>query len=155
MISLIFALIFFIIFIFLFIASGNFLLKTMINNVLSKENFENFDNNEKSYNNIIVNPIDDCRKIDQLSQDNLNFQTATNIPLSPNNYKNYIGSIYMNDDDNYVENKSELHKGKYLYLSSTKKIVPILSIKLKLQYTSFAKPPAPIIAFFIFYKFRI
>lgn len=85
----------------------------MINNVLSKkENFENFDNNEKSYNNTIVNPIDDCRKIDQLSQDNLNFQTATNIPLSPNNYKNYIGSIYMNDDSN-IENKSELHKGVY------------------------------------------
>jgi hypothetical protein len=114
MISLIFALIFFIIFIFLCIAGGNFVLKSMIENVLSKkENFENFDNNENLYNNIIVNPVDDCRKIDQLSQDNLNFQTATNIPLSPNNYKNYIGSIYMNDNDNYVENKSELHKGKY------------------------------------------
>ncbi len=112
MISLIFALIFFIIFIFLCIAGGNYILKSMINNVLSKENFQNIENFNND--NIIINPIDDCRKIDQLSQDNLNFQTATNIPLSPYNYKNYIGSIYMNNESsNELNNKNELHKGKY------------------------------------------
>jgi hypothetical protein len=110
MISLIFALIFFIIFIFLCIAGGNYMLKSMINNVLSSQ--ENFENNEhfNNNNNIIINPIDNCRKIDQLSQEHLNFQTATNIPLSPYNYKNYIGSIYIDNDNN---NKNELTEGKY------------------------------------------
>lgn len=103
MISFIFAIIFLLLFIFFCIAGGNFLLKSMIHNVLSSK--ENFDNYEKE-----INPIDDCRKIDLISQDQLNFQTATNIPLSPYQYKNYIGSIYM---DNNIKQKNELTNGKY------------------------------------------
>jgi hypothetical protein len=106
MISLIFCIVFFIIFIFLTIAGGNFVLKMMIDNVLSKsEKFQNMNNDE-----LIINPVDDCKKIDIESEKNLNFQTATNIPLSPYYYKNYIGSIYMNDD---IKNKNDLKDGMY------------------------------------------
>ena len=84
------------------------MLKTMIERVIStNENFENFKNSLRE--NDVINPLDECKKIDKLSQDNINFQTATNIPLSPYNYKNYIGSIYMNE----TKNKNELTKGKY------------------------------------------
>lgn len=84
------------------------MLRTMIERVIStNENFENFKNSLRE--NDVINPLDECKKIDKLSQDNLNFQTATNIPLSPYNYKNYIGSIYMNE----TKNKNELTKGKY------------------------------------------
>ena len=106
MISLIFCIVFFIIFIFLTIAGGNFVLKMMIDNILSKsEKFQNMNNDD-----LIINPVDDCKKIDIESEKNLNFQTATNIPLSPNYYKNYIGSIYMNDD---IKSKNELKDGMY------------------------------------------
>jgi hypothetical protein len=106
MISLIFCIIFFLLFIFLTIAGGNFVLRMMIDNILSKsENFQNINDD-----NLIINPIDDCKKIDQESEKNLNFQTATNIPLSPNYYKNYIGSIYMNDN---IKPKNELKDGMY------------------------------------------
>ena len=100
MISLIFVIIFFLLFIFFCIAGGNYLLKSIVDNVLSKnEKFTNFNN--KNIDETIVNPTDDCKKIDERSEDSLNFQTATNIPLSPNYYKNYVGSIYM---DNPIAN---------------------------------------------------
>ena len=109
MISFIF-IILFILFIFLCIAGGNYLLKIMLDNIL----FEKFDN----INDNIVNPIDECKKIDIESNKNLNFQTATNIPLSPNNYKNYIGSIYINEDTPKSSNKDGIYclkKSKLLY----------------------------------------
>jgi hypothetical protein len=107
MISLIFSIIFFILFIFLTIAGGNYALRIMIDNVLSKtEKFQNINDN-----NLIVNPMDDCKKIDLETEKNLNFQTATNIPLSPNYYKNYIGSIYMDDNNNH--NNNDLKTGMY------------------------------------------
>jgi hypothetical protein len=92
----------------------------MIDNVLSKS--EHFKNYKMEDDDIIINPIDNCKKIDLESEKNLNFQTATNIPLSPYYYKNYIGSIYMNDLDqskdlNY-SNKDGIYclkKGKLLY----------------------------------------
>jgi len=106
MISLIFCIIFFLLFIFLSIAGGNFILRTMIDNILSKsEKFQNMNDD-----NLIINPIDDCKKIDQEAEKKLNFQTATNIPLSPNYYKNYIGSIYMNDN---IKPNNELKDGMY------------------------------------------
>jgi len=106
MISLLFCIFFFILFIFLSIAGGNVVLKMMIDNVLSKsEKFQNMNTD-----NSIVNPLDDCKKIDLISEQNLNFQTATNIPLSPNYYKNYIGSIYMNDDS---KKNNDLKDGMY------------------------------------------
>ncbi len=92
MISLIFAIIFLILFVFFCIAGGNYMLRNMVDNVLSKNNKENFSNI-----NDLVNPVDECQKTDMEMQKVLNFQTATNIPLSPNNYKNYIGSIYIDD----------------------------------------------------------
>jgi len=110
MISLLFCIFFFILFIFLSIAGGNIVLKMMIDNVLSKsEKFQNM-NMDNSIDNSIVNPLDDCKKIDLISEQNLNFQTATNIPLSPNYYKNYIGSIYMNDDS---KKNNDLKDGMY------------------------------------------
>lgn len=106
MISLIVSIVFFILFIFLTIAGGNFLLKMMLDNILAKtEKFQNINDN-----NFIINPIDECKKIDLESEKTLNFQTATNIPLSPNYYKNYIGSIYMNDD---TKVKNDLRDGMY------------------------------------------
>jgi hypothetical protein len=120
MISLIFSIGFFLLFIFLSIAAGNIILRSMIDNVLSKsEKFQNKENNKLSKietfqnnyeDNIIVNPIDDCKKIDLEAEKHLNFQTATNIPLSPHNYKNYIGSIYMNDN---IKSNNELKDGMY------------------------------------------
>jgi len=110
MISLLFCIFFFILFIFLSIAGGNVVLKMMIDNVLSKsEKFQNM-NIDNSIDNSIVNPVDDCKKIDLKSEQNLNFQTATNIPLSPNYYQNYIGSIYMNND---TKKNNDLKDGMY------------------------------------------
>ena len=116
MISLIFAIIFFMLFIFFCIAGGNYLLKSMIDNVLSNSEGEHFSNMEE----IIIRPEDECKKIDELSQNTLNFQTSTNIPLSPNYYKNFIGSIYIDDDDKkqynpFNKGKHCLKKNKLLY----------------------------------------
>jgi hypothetical protein len=46
------------------------------------------------------------------SQEILNFQTGTNIPLSPNNYSNYIGNIYLvkNNENNNKKDKYNLNK---------------------------------------------
>ena len=117
MISLIFALIFFILFIFFCIAGGNYLLRSMIDNVLSSasDSLETF-SNEKFLN---INPVDQCTKIDEITENTLNFQTATNIPLSPNHYKNYIGVQYI-DDNEKEENPFKngafcLKKSKLLY----------------------------------------
>ena len=116
MISLLFAIIFFILFIFLCIVGGNHLLRKIIDNVLSTENFENQSriSLNKYSNDLIINPIDDCKKIDEISQNNLNFQTATNIPLSPYKYKNFIGSIYIdNDENNNKNNVDNINNEKY------------------------------------------
>jgi len=115
MIALIFAIIFFILFVFFVIAGGNYILRKMIDNILVKtENFDNIDNKDNS----IINPIDECKKLDERNYNNLNFQTATNIPLSPNYYKNYIGNIYMVDTkpvNELTKGKYCLNKGKLLY----------------------------------------
>jgi hypothetical protein len=86
----------------------------MIDNVLSKENFQN-QSLDKYSNDFTINPIDDCKKIDEISENNLNFQTATNIPLSPYQYKNFIGSIYMDDNENNElnQNNIDMSNGKY------------------------------------------
>ena len=109
MISLILAFIFFVLFVFFCIAGGNYLLRSMIDNVLSKNKVENFSNLDE----LIVRPEDECKKIDALSQNNLNFQTGTNIPLSSNYYKNFVGSIYIDDDLNNKNSYNPLGKGKY------------------------------------------
>jgi hypothetical protein len=110
MFSLILSIIFFILFIFLSIASLNYILRRMIDNVLSKnENFENF-KNEEILDNCIINPLDECKKMDLEGNNNLNFQNAVNIPLSQNYYKDYIGYIYMNEEE---KNNNELLNGKY------------------------------------------
>jgi len=115
MISLIFALIFFILFIFFCIAGGNYLLRSIIDNVLSVDSLETFSNE----NFLNVKPVDHCTKIDEITENTLNFQTATNIPLSPNHYKNYIGVQYIDDnqkDINPFKNGSFcLKKSKLLY----------------------------------------
>jgi hypothetical protein len=115
--TLIIGLIFMVLFIFIVIAGGNYMLRYMVDKAL--ENTENF-TNRKSDDISIINPIDDCKKIDILTDNQLNFQTATNIPLSPNKYNNYIGKIYMNDDENDKINPFQdgtycMRKPKLLY----------------------------------------
>lgn len=109
MVSLIFSIIFFILFIFFCIIGGNYMLKMMLDNILS-ENFDNLNDN-------VVNPIDECKKIDLETQETLNFQTATNIPQSPYNYKNYIGKIHISEDD---DNKKESNKDGIYCLKKSK-----------------------------------
>lgn len=120
MLSLILSIFFLILFIFFCIAGGNFLLRSMVDNALGKEDFRNI--NEMDKNNIddnsIVNPLDDCKKIDLESQESLNFQTTTNIPLSPYYYKNYIGKIYIENpvhNNELKEGSQCLKKNKLLY----------------------------------------
>jgi hypothetical protein len=112
MFSLILAFIFFIIFIISLVVGGNYFLKNVLESLVgSKEHFRNND----ELNNI--DKMDECKKIDMNNYNQLNFQTATNIPLSPNNYKNHVGSIYINPDANQDSHyfKSEgLDKSKYL-----------------------------------------
>jgi hypothetical protein len=122
MISLIFAIIFLVIFIFFVIAGGNYLLKSVVDHVLnnSSDSNEGFANINHAEN--IVNPTDSCKKIDFENKDKLNFQTATNIPLSPNYYKDYVGVLYTNETDmNDLKNNLKLDntyclkKSKLLY----------------------------------------
>jgi hypothetical protein len=119
MISLILAIGFIILFIILCIIGGNYFLKGILEKMVGN-NTENFDNNNNNdINNI--NNIDECKKIDLQNQDQLNTQTACNIPLSPTNYKNYIGSIYIHKEpdvfptDGLGEGKYCLTKPKLLY----------------------------------------
>jgi len=112
MISLIFCIVFIFLFLFLCYAGGNYILNNMINNILSGQklsNKENFENKFEDYGKI--NPLDECRKIDEFSQNTLNFQTGTNIPLSPNYYKDYVGNIYCNTEP--IKETLELSKGNY------------------------------------------
>jgi len=105
MISILFAIFFLILFVILSIAGGNYLLSNMLHNIIgNKENFSNFDELTN------INKIDECKKIDQENYNQLNFQTATNMPLSPTNYKNYVGSIYIDDN---IKEVNELDKGMY------------------------------------------
>jgi len=122
MISLIFAIIFLVIFIFFVIAGGNYLLKSALDHVLnnSSDSNEGFANINQAEN--IVNPTDSCKKIDFENKDKLNFQTATNIPLSPNYYKDHVGVLYTNETDmNDLKNNLKLDntyclkKSKLLY----------------------------------------
>jgi hypothetical protein len=110
MLSLIIAIIFIILFIILCFFGGNYLLRGMLEKMVG--NKEHFDNNDINK----IAEIDQCKQIDIANQNQLNFQTATNIPLSPNKYKNYIGSIYINKEANKEANffNSEgIDKGKY------------------------------------------
>ena len=121
MISLIFAIVFLGLFIFFVIAGGNYLLKSAIDHVL--DNTEDFTNmNESNTQLEVVNPVDRCKKIDFDNKDKLNFQTATNIPLSPNFYKDHVGALYTNEVDNRdlkanleLDNTYCLKKSKLLY----------------------------------------
>jgi hypothetical protein len=83
---------------------------------------ENFSN----MNNLLIDKnierLDDCSKVDLEGQQTLNFQTGTNIPLSPNNYSNYVGDIYLVKDKkknknnvNNKNNKLTLQKPQLLY----------------------------------------
>ncbi len=112
MLSLIIAIIFIILFIILCFFGGNYILRGMLEKMVgNKEHFNDFN---EEINKIAE--LDECKKIDLENQNQLNFQTATNIPLSPNNYKNYIGSIYINNDANKDANffdNGDIDKGKY------------------------------------------
>lgn len=112
MFSLIIALIFLILFIILSIAGGNYFLRNILESLVNgkSEHFRNID----EINNI--DKMDECKKNDIKNYNQLNFQTATNIPLSPNTYDNHIGSIYINpnvDKESNLFNKIGLTKGKY------------------------------------------
>ena len=97
---------------FLIVMFGNYLLRKLIDSVLKKkEGFTNTNNK--------INPLDDCRKKDEISLERLNFQTGTNIPISPFYYKNYVGTPYIvNENDKSKIRKDEgipLKKNKLLY----------------------------------------
>ncbi len=106
MLSLLLAITFIAIFVIITIAGGNYVLRNMLNNILG--NNEHFKNNDDK---LIDN--DECKKTDENNLKTLNFQTATNIPLSPNYYKNFIGSVYIDDRKKESAFDSELQKGKY------------------------------------------
>ena len=123
MLSLVLCLVFFVLFIFCCIMSGNYLLRSMLDHYVNEhENFSNINDNTIDKN---IERLDDCSKVDMKSQEILNFQTGTNIPLSPNNYSNYIGNIYLvNESENNKTNKKDkynlnqkltLQKPKLLY----------------------------------------
>ena len=87
MLSLIIGIAFFLLFIFFFIVGGNYALRNVIDHFLNNhENFANINDNIIDKN---IERLDDCSKVDQEGQKTLNFQTGTNIPLSPNNYSGF------------------------------------------------------------------
>jgi hypothetical protein len=116
MISLIFAIIFLVLFIFFVIAGGNYLLRSVLDHVLN--NTEEFTNMNPD-TNLLINPVDKCRKIDFDNKDKLNFQTATNIPLSPFEYKDHVGALYTNESDNH-DLKTNLELGNTYCLKKSK-----------------------------------
>jgi len=107
MITLILVVFFLVVFIILTIAGGNYGLKLLIDSVIgdSKETFDNYSNK-----NNLIDSIDNCKQIDKFNLEKLNTQTGVNLPLSPNNYEDYVGIIYdnMKDDKN-----DELKQGNY------------------------------------------
>ena len=107
-VTLILVVFFLVIFILLSYVTVNYLFKNMIDSFLPKENFSNYEN--ITFKKKLLNEKDNCKKIDQLGNDLLQNQTGTNIPLSPNNYENYVGVIYDNIKD---DNNNELKKGNY------------------------------------------
>lgn len=115
MLSVLIGILAFFVIIFLLIAGGNFLLSGMIDHFLDgQENFENIYEDK----NIELN--DECSKIDLKSQEILNFQTGTNIPLSPINYSDYVGDIHIIKDsglknDKKINSKLSLKKPVLLY----------------------------------------
>jgi hypothetical protein len=110
MLSIIIGIFLFGIFIFLLISGGNYLLRNMVDHFINdyKENFEN--KSEYKDKNIELN--DACSKLDLKSQEVLNFQTGTNIPLSQVNYSNYVGDIYIVKDKDRTEDNP--NNSKYL-----------------------------------------
>ena len=107
MVSLIISLIMLLFVIIITIVGINSLFKTMIDNVLGKKN-ENFENNNTSKDPVF---LDACKKMDIPLKTELNFQTGTNIPLSPNYYEDHVGQMYI-EKKNYTPQK-ELHDGNY------------------------------------------
>jgi hypothetical protein len=107
MITLILVVFFLIVFIILTIAGGNYALKSLIDSFIgdSKETFDNYSNK-----NNLIDSIDSCKQIDKFNLEKLNTQTGTNIPLSPNNYEDYVGIIYDNIKD---DKNDELKQGNY------------------------------------------
>ncbi len=113
-VTLILVVFFLIIFLILSFATINYIFKGMIDSFLPKENFQNLILKKKT-----LNEIDDCKKIDKLGDELLQNQTATNIPLSPNKYENYVGILYdniNNKDNNELKNGNYcLYKNELLY----------------------------------------
>lgn len=107
--------VFIIIIIVIAVAAGNHALRSAVDHVLAGEHF----NNMNDIDNMELVKMDECKKIDEQSQKTLNFQTGTNIPLSPTSYRDYIGNtyIYKNKDDctNCKSGHLYLPKNKLLY----------------------------------------
>lgn len=115
MFSIIITVILIILFIFFIIMIGNYTLSKVIDSFIGNDTVEKFDNKPHKKD---VNELDDCRKIDLKGNNTLNFQTGTNIPLSPNYYKDYVGKIYTTDQNIKImknDKKYALYKPKLLY----------------------------------------
>ena len=79
----------------------------MIDNIIG-ENKENFINYDETQN---INILDACKKMDIALKKDLNFQTGTNIPLSPTCYEDHVGQQYITDE--HYTPQTELHNGQY------------------------------------------
>jgi hypothetical protein len=67
-------------------------------NFLLRKALESFVTQDEHFLNDNLNNMDGCKKIDELSNEQLNFQTATSIPLSPyHNVSQYVGNVYSDD----------------------------------------------------------
>lgn len=107
MISILIAIFFIILFVISSILGGNYLLSNALHNIIgNKETFSNYNYDELKN----INEMDECKRNDLENYNQLNFQTATNIPLSPTNYKDYVGNIYIFDNN---KEPNQLDKGKY------------------------------------------
>jgi len=105
--SVFLALFFIILFIIIIIFLGNSALRTMLDNVLSnKEGFENFN---KELN---ITDMDECRKMDSEFENKVNFQTASNIPLTPIKNSFFVNDLFNKEDTNNYKLNNDLKTGK-------------------------------------------
>lgn len=87
-------------------------------NFLLRKALESFIPQDEHFSNDELNDMDGCKKIDKVANEQLNFQTATSIPLSPyHNVSQYVGNVYVEGKtpDIVVDTADGFSKPKLLY----------------------------------------